>query len=73
MRQERSDNMADEKKFLTAADVSGIMECSISRAYGFIRQLNAEMTEKGFIVMAGKINAKYFYERIYDGKEVISK
>lgn len=59
--------MAEEKRFLSAADVSQIMECSTSRAYNLIRQLNAEMTEKGFIVMAGKINAKYFYERIYDG------
>ena len=38
-----------EKRFLSAADVCEIMECSTSRAYG-------------------KINAKYFYERIYDGK-----
>ena len=52
--------MAEEKRFLSAADVSQIMECSTSRAYSLIRQLNAEMTEKGFIVMAGKI--------IYDGK-----
>lgn len=59
--------MVEEKRFLSAADVSQIMECSASKAYGLIRQLNAEMTEKGFIVMAGKINAKYFYERIYDG------
>ena len=66
-RKER-ESMAEEKRFLSAADVSQIMECSTSRAYNLIRQLNAEMTEKGFIVMAGKINAKYFYERIYDGK-----
>ncbi len=60
--------MAEEKRFLSAADVAGIMECSTSRAYAIIRQLNAEMTEKGFIVLHGKVNAKYFYERIYDGK-----
>ena len=60
--------MAEEKRFLSAADVADIMECSPSRAYAIIRQLNAEMTEKGFIVLHGKVNAKYFYERIYDGK-----
>ena len=60
----------EEKRFLTAADVSQIMECSVSRAYTIIRQLNDEMTSKGYIVNRGKINAKYFYERVYDGKGV---
>jgi len=60
--------MAEGKRFLSADDYIADHECSTSRAYNLIRQLNAEMTEKGFIVMAGKINAKYFYERIYDGK-----
>lgn len=60
----------EEKRFLTATDVSQIMECSVSRAYTIIRQLNDEMTSKGYIVNRGKINAKYFYERVYDGKGV---
>lgn len=62
--------MEGEKRFLTATDVSQIMECSVSRAYTIIRQLNDEMTSKGYIVNRGKINAKYFYERVYDGKGV---
>ena len=62
--------MADGKRFLTAADVAGIMECSTSRAYAIIRQLNQEMTDQGYIVNRGRINAKYFYERVYDGPEV---
>ena len=60
--------MAEEKKFLSAADVAEIMECSKSKSYGIIRQLNAELLENGFVVMAGKVNAKYFYNRIYDGE-----
>lgn len=59
-----------EKRFLTAADVSQIMECSTSRAYTIIRQLNGEMIEKGYIVNRGRINAKYFFERVYGGAEV---
>ena len=65
--------MAEEKKFLSAADVAEIMECLSlihikSKSYGIIRQLNAELLENGFVVMAGKVNAKYFYKRIYDGE-----
>lgn len=60
--------MAEEKRFLSAAEVAQIMECSTSRAYEIIRKLNAELEEKDYITIHGKINAKYFYERIYDGK-----
>lgn len=59
--------MAEEKRFLNAADVAEVMECSKSRAYEIIRQLNNELEEKKYITIHGKINSKYFYERIYDG------
>lgn len=59
--------MAEEKRFLSADDVANVMECSKSRAYGVIRQLNEELKERGFVVIHGKVNAKYFNERVYDG------
>ena len=59
--------MAEEKRFLSVADVSEIMECSKSQAYKIIRQLNDELNEKGFVALSGKINSKYFYERTYQG------
>lgn len=59
--------MAEEKRFLSVADVSEIMECSKSQAYKIIRQLNDELNEKGFVTLSGKINSKYFYERTYQG------
>ena len=55
--------MADQKSFLSASEVA-----EISKSYNIIRQLNEEMTEKGYLVMSGKINRKYFFERIYDGQ-----
>lgn len=57
----------EEKRFLNAEDVSKVLECSKSNAYQVMRQLNDELAEKGYIVVRGKINAKYFNERIYDG------
>ena len=59
--------MAEEKRFLSAEDVSQILECSKSQSYTIIRKLNDELAEKGFIVLHGKVNAKYFNERIYEG------
>ena len=60
--------MAEEKRFLSAEDVADIMECSKSQSYTIIRKLNDELSANGYIVLHGKVNAKYFYERIYDGK-----
>lgn len=61
--------MEEEKRFLSAADVAKVMECSMSQSYAIIRKLNAELSANGYIVLHGRINAKYFYERIYNGKE----
>ena len=61
--------MEENKKFLNVDDVCKIMECSASKSYEIIRLLNAELKEHGFLVMAGKVSAKYFYERIYDGRK----
>lgn len=55
------------KTFLNVDDVCKALECSKSKAYSIMRELNAEMQKNGYITMAGRINAKYFYERIYDG------
>lgn len=56
--------MADDKRFLGANDIAEILRCSASYAYNVIRQLNAEMKEKNYITVRGKINAKYFYKRV---------
>ena len=58
-----------EKQFLSVNDVCVAMECSQSKAYSIIRQLNKELNEKGCITISGKVYAKYFYERIYDGQK----
>lgn len=35
-----------------------------------IRQLNAELEQKGFVVVKGKISRKYFEERVYGMNEM---
>ena len=63
-------SMEEGKRFLTATDVAGIMECSTSRAYSIIRQLNSELEQKHYLTVRGKINAQYFMERTYNGEPV---
>lgn len=36
-------------------------------AYSLIKELNQELIDQGYIVQGGKINAKYFRQRVYIG------
>ena len=57
----------EEKRFLTADDVSEYMEISKSMAYRIIKQLNDELKKAGYITIAGKVSRIYFLERTYGG------
>ena len=49
---------------------------SRSYAYRLIKQLNAELREKGYMTIAGRVNRQYFKERLYgtsDQKECESR
>ena len=47
------------KLFISAKEVAKELEVSDSYAYRLIRQLNAELEQKGFVVVKGKISRKY--------------
>lgn len=57
------------KLFISAKEVAKELEVSDSYAYRLIRQLNAELEQKGFVVVKGKISRKYFEERVYGMNE----
>ena len=52
-----------EKLYLTVDEVAFEMGVSKSYAYKIVKQLNDELTAKNFLTVAGKVNARYFYER----------
>ena len=56
--------------FRSAKEVAKELEVSDSYAYRLIRQLNAELEQKGFVVVKGKISRKYFEERVYGMNEM---
>ena len=55
----------ENKRFLDVNDVAAYMDISQSKAYKIIRALNKELSERGFITVAGKISKVYFEEKIY--------
>ena len=39
------------------------MGISVAFAYKIMRELNAELKQKGYIVVSGRVNKQYFLER----------
>ena len=61
-----------EKRFMQAEDVAEELSVSVSYAYKIIRQLNAELKEKGFITISGRVSREYFNKRVYGSGEEVS-
>ena len=53
-------------QFMRAEEVARELEVSKSYAYKLIQQLNAELRDKGYITIAGRVNRQYFRERLYE-------
>ncbi len=56
---------SENSRFITAGEISEIMGVSKASAYRIIKELNAELSKKGFLVIQGKTSKKYFNERLY--------
>ena len=46
-----------------AKELGEVLGCSESKAYQFIRQMNDELKDKGFLTVRGKVPAAYVEER----------
>lgn len=51
------------ERLLKASDVAEILQCSISMAYRIVRELNAELQQKGYYICRGRVPKTYFAER----------
>jgi poly(3-hydroxyalkanoate) synthetase len=60
-----SDTIMSEIQFYTAADVARILDVSLPTAYRIIARLNAELAEKGFFIVRGRVPKRYFSEKFY--------
>ena len=55
--------------FMRVDDVAAELGISKPHAYKIMRQLNAELKDKGYLVVAGRVNKNYFAEKFYYGKK----
>ena len=49
--------------FMKVQDVADELGISKSYAYKIVQKLNAELKEKGFMIISGRVNKQYFMER----------
>lgn len=54
-----------EKIYFDANDIAQLLGTSQGFAYKLIRKLNKELSDNGYITVAGKVSAKYFKEKYY--------
>ena len=57
-------NMVDNTIFISVKDIMKTLSVSESKAYSVVRELNKELTEKGYMVIPGKVSRKYFKDLI---------
>ena len=50
-------------------EVAQELGISKSYAYKIVQKLNAELTEKGYMVISGRVNKQYFRERTCYGAD----
>ena len=55
--------------YFTAMEVANMLGVSRAKAYKIIKELNDELSNRGYLVVSGKIPKKYFSERYYGGVE----
>lgn len=57
-----------EKMFMRVHEVAEALDVSTPYAYKLIRKLNVELEKKGCIVISGRIDRRFFYEKFYSSK-----
>lgn len=57
------------KYYITGPEIAEVIGCSEGKGYEIARELNRQLKEQGFIVVAGRVPLRYFNERFYGGVE----
>ena len=59
----------ENTSFMRVDEVAKELGISKSYAYKVVQKLNAELAEKGYMVISGRVNKQYFRERTCYGAD----
>ena len=57
--------MFECRTFIAVKEIGELLGVSESKSYSIVRDLNKELTDKGYMVIPGRVSRKYFEERFY--------
>ena len=57
--------MFECRTFITVKEICQVLSVSESKSYAIVRDLNKELSDKGYMVIPGRVSRKYFEERFY--------
>ena len=57
----------ESTSFMRVDEVAQELGISKSYAYKIVQKLNAELKEKGFMIISGRVNKQYFMELTFYG------
>ena len=55
----------NEKIYYNAADIAAMLDISMGKSYKILREMNRDLSGRGFLTIAGKIPVEYFREKWY--------
>lgn len=57
--------MFECRTFISVKEICQVLSVSESKSYAIVRDLNKELSYKGYMVIPGRVSRKYFEERFY--------
>ena len=57
--------MKSEQIYMRAPEVAAELGVSVAYAYKVIRTLNKELEARGYIILQGQVDRKFFHEKMY--------
>ena len=61
--------MAEKQSFMRVDEVAQELGVSKSYAYKIVQKLNAELKNLGYLTISGRVNRKFFYEKLCYGEK----
>ena len=59
--------------FIRADEMADELSISKQYAYKIIREMNKDLSSKGFLTIPGRVSRKYFNEKIYGGESTVMR
>lgn len=59
----------ERKLYYNAVDIAAMLGISMGKSYKILREMNSELSSKGFLTIAGKISIAYFKEKWYGAEK----